>query len=157
MMISMAILSMAMLVIAGLQSASGHGIKDLYNKTRSRAARMKGLDQIRYTLVNAKIGTCVTSNASPLGGFYTIQYTDPTLGGKTSQFSFNATAHTLSYDADIAAAPAATVVVAGPIDISFTVLGVGSLIQLRVRDAASIDFGQTDTQDGITTVYLRNS
>lgn len=155
-MVSSVVVSMVFVIIGSLQSISGHGIKDVYSITRARSARMMAIDRLRYTLANGRIGTAVTSMPAATGGSHRIQYVDPTKGNVTSQFTWDTDLQALTYDDNINASPGPRTIVRGPIDVNFTLLGAGELVQLQVRSMSEIGLGKQETQDGMTTVYLRN-
>jgi hypothetical protein len=111
---------------------------------------MGALDQIRYRLVEAQIGTVTITN-----GDRRIEFVDPNLG-TTSSFFFDAGDSKLFYDDDIDDGTDEIEVIDGPIDLTFETEEEGALVKLNVRTQAPIGFGDVDTQDGETVVYLRN-
>lgn len=131
--------------------------KDMYAETRTRSTRMGALDQIRYRLIEAQIGTVDITQANRR-----IEFIDPNLG-VTSAFFFNLNAdenagleaNTLYYEADVDNNNPVPVV-QGPIDLTFETESAGAIVNLNVRTQAPIGFGDVDTQDGETVVYLRN-
>ena len=157
-MISLAISTITMLVIASLQSASGRAIKEMYGQTRMRAARMTALDQIRYRLVDARVGSITASQPNEDGdGFHQVDFIDPNLGGVTSRFVYDADTLTLFYDDDISGGAAAYAVVVGPIDISFELENAGAIVFIRVKSRTQMVLGDVDLQDGETAIYVRNT
>lgn len=48
-----AVSSLLMIIVAGVQFISGRAINDLYNKTRTRSSQARAIDQIRYLLSEA--------------------------------------------------------------------------------------------------------
>lgn len=157
-MISIAISSLVMVGVMSVQWISGRGIKEMYGQTRTRSSRMRGLDQIRYKLIEAKIGSVVLSQPNSAGtAYHRIEFKDPRLGGVTSTFYFNSTTNTLYYDDDIAGGGAAYSVVLGPIDITFKTESAGAIVDLYIKTSATMVMGDVDIQDGETAIYLRNS
>lgn len=154
-MIAMAISTLVLIAVMTTQYISARGIKEVYGQTRTRSSRMRGLDQIRYRLADAQIGTINLSQASA-DGFHRIEFDDPNLLGATSAFYFVSATNTLFYDDDINDADAAVEVVEGPIDISFDTQSGGAIILLKIKTAAAMVLGDVDTQDGETAIYLRN-
>ena len=150
-MMAVGVSSLVMISVAYMQYFSGRTIKELYGQTRTRCSRMIALDAIRYRLMNARIGSCVVSYSN-----HQIQFTDPTLGGGYSTFSFNQEQRKLYYNKNTHDGLPAVVVASGPIDVSFQVLNAGEVIQISVRSASDMDYGSVDTQDGQTSIYLRN-
>lgn len=149
-MISMVIAGMIGAVVVGIMRQTGLATKDMYAETRTRSTRMIALDQIRYRLVEAEIGTVVISDSD-----HRIEFDDPNLG-TTSAFVFVPETRVLLYDADIDDATAAIEVASGPIDLTFESQEDGAIVVLRVKSAAEVAFGDVDEQDGETAVYLRN-
>ena len=157
-MISMAISSMVMVAIAGLQYFSSRSIHELYGQTRTRSSRMQALDQIRFRLCEARVGSITCHGLSQSGiGYYRINFIDPNIGGKTSSFYFVRSARTLYYNRDIDDGIPAVPVVKGPIDITFELQSGGAIVLLRVRSAAEMSHGDIDRQDGETAIYVRNT
>jgi prepilin-type N-terminal cleavage/methylation domain-containing protein len=154
-MIAVAISSLVMIAVMSTQYISARAIKDIYAQTRTRSSRMRGLDQIRYRLADAEIGTVSLTQASSYG-YHKIEFQDPNLGGATSTFYFVGSTNTLFYDDDTADGDAAYDVVEGPIDISFDTSNGGTIILLKIKTEAAISLGDVDTQDGETSIYLRN-
>lgn len=156
-MFAIAISSLVMVAVASLQYISGRAIKDVYGETRTRQSRTMSLDQIRYRLCNAEVGTLSVSQPNEEGnGYHRIEFVDPNLGGGTSVFYFVPTTRTLYYDGDIDDDTAAVEAVVGPIDVAFETRSSGELIYLYVKSTSAMAGGDVDTQDGETLVYLRN-
>ena len=151
MMIAVSVSSLVMMGIYSLQLISGRSIKEIYGQTRTRSSRMRALDQIRYRLCEARIGTVNVSQ-----GDHRIEFVDPNLGGNASAFFFVEPTNTLFYDIDINDGAPAVSVLRGPIDITFDLQSAGAMVQLRVKSQAHMAHGDVDVQDGETTVYLRN-
>ena len=150
-MIGASISMMVIGVVVGLMFISGRSIKEIYGQTRTRSARMMALDQIRYRLVNAQIGSVQISEEE-----HRITFRDPRFGGATSSFSFDPNTRTLFYDDVVGDTQSPMAVVTGPIDITFEVLQAGALINLKVKSASHMKYADIDEQDGETVVYLRN-
>lgn len=163
-MIAVGISSLVMVGVVSLQYISARTIKELYAPTRSRSVRMIALNQIRFRLCNAKIGSCVVSDTN-----HRIQFEDPTLGASVvSEFYFNTSNRTLYYDADIANSDPQEVA-NGPINITFTLgstdldvpnhtvyLGTDAIVTVYVQTSSELAYANVDTRDGETAVYLRN-
>lgn len=161
-MISVAISSMTMMAVFSLMWTSGRAIKELYGQTRTRSSRMIALDQIKYRLVDAEIGSVVeyqadTDDQGVLIGYHRIDFIDPTNGGVTSSFIFNEATNTLTYDDNTGDTVPAVAVVRGPLNITFEVVSP-EIVQLNVKTEATLTYGNDiDTQEGETKVYLRNT
>jgi hypothetical protein len=152
MLIGVAISSLVMVVVSSLMYISGRAIKDLYGETRTRSSRMRALDQVRYRLSQAKIGSVVITDSN-----HQIDFQDPNLGTAViSRFSFNPATQTLSYQADISSGDPSIVASQGPIDVTFQTFASGSIILLSVKSAANISGGDIDEQDGEVEIFLRN-
>lgn len=157
-MISISISSMVIVAVMGLQYISGKTIKTTYAEARTRSSRMMALDQIRYRLCEARIGSTVLTQPNAEGtGYHRIAFVNPNLGGVSSAYFFTTGSETLFYDANVADATAAEAVVTGPIDISFVQQNGGAIIQITVKSSGQIANGDVDLQDGETVVYLRNT
>ncbi len=156
-MISSVISGMVSAVVVWLMFQAALTSKDMYGETRTRSTRMGALDQIRYRLVEAQIGTVDITDADRR-----IEFVDPNLG-TTSAFFFNPDpsifqdlpVNTLFYDEDVDNSDPIAVI-DGPIDLTFETESAGAIVKLNVRTQAPIGFGDVDTQDGETVVYLRN-
>jgi prepilin-type N-terminal cleavage/methylation domain-containing protein len=155
--ISSVISGMVSAMVVWLMFQAALTSKDMYAETRTRSTRMGALDQIRYRLIEAQIGTVDITQANRR-----IEFMDPNLG-VTSAFFFNPDpalfpnldVNTLYYDEDIDNSDPRAVV-EGPIDLTFETESAGAIVKLNVRTQAPIGFGDVDTQDGETVVYLRN-
>lgn len=151
--ISSVISGMVSAMIVWLMFQAALTSKDMYAETRTRATRMSALDQIRYRLVEAQIGSVEITQSNRR-----IEFIDPNLG-VTSAFFFNddqqTPPNTLFYDQDVDNSDPRAVV-EGPIDLTFETESAGAIVVLNVRTQAPIGFGDVDTQDGETVVYLRN-
>jgi prepilin-type N-terminal cleavage/methylation domain-containing protein len=150
-MIATAITSLVMVAVAALQYISGRFIVETYGQTRTRSSRMRAIDQIYYRLCDARSNSTITSQ-----GGRRIDFTDPGLGGHASSFSFDTGTKSLYYDDDVSDGKPAIGVVNGPIDITFESQAAGALTVLRVKSASQMSRGDVDTQEGQTSVYLRN-
>ena len=128
--------------------------------------------------VKNQVNTAVNVTA-----YDTVTFRNPNLGsGVSSRLSFNSSTRQLLYDNDISSSGDARAVVTGPIDIRFVPLafdapgGVltngasrSSMVLLMVRSQAFVAYKESgvvngvsqysviDQQDGLTTVYLRNT
>ena len=149
--------------VMALQYITARTAKELYGPAHSRSERMNALNQIRLRLCEASVGSCAVSDDG-----HRIQFVDPNLGGVTSEFYFNAELRQLYYNPDIASG-SGSIVARGPIDITFTLgttdldvlghaefLGTDACVTLFVRTSADLTYGNVDTRDGETVVYLRN-
>lgn len=166
-MISVFISGLVMMAVASLMFISARTIKEMYGQTRTRSSRMRALDQIRYRLANAQIGSLTEFQAEyidtdgdgiddELVGFHRIEFVDPTHGGVTSAFIFTPSNYTLSYDVDVNDTVSAITIVEGPIDITFEAESA-EVIAIKVKTASTNTYGgDVDTQDGEMKVYLRN-
>lgn len=157
--ISSVISGMVSAMVVWLMFQAALTSKDMYAETRTRSTRMSALDQIRYRLVEAQIGH---PNNQITDGGRRIEFVDPNLD-VTSAFFFNPDpavfpnlpVNTLFYDEDVDNSDPRAVV-EGPIDLTFEFESAGAIVKLNVRTQAPIGFGDVDTQDGETVVYLRN-
>ena len=140
------------LTVASVMLVSAVAIKEVFAEARTRSTRMIAIDQARYRLAQAQIGSFVISDSN-----HRIQYTNPGLGGVTSAFRFDADTLELFYDEDISDGNAAILVAEGPIDFTFELDASGAIVLLNVRSAADVAFGDIDTEEGETAVFVRNS
>lgn len=148
-MVAVAIASVVSFAVISLQIISGHTIKEVNGQTMTRSSRMRSIDQIRYKLYNARIGSCVVTEND-----HRLEFEDPNLGGVTSAFFFEN--ETLFYDDDIDDATPARNLVNGPIDITFGLESAGALVRLKVKTSSEMAHADVDVQDGETLIYLRN-
>lgn len=152
-MISAAISVLVTGIVVYIMYQSTATTKDMYAETRTRSTRMRAIDEIRYRLIEARIGSLKITDANRR-----IRFVDPNLD-TTSEFYFVVDTRTLFYDDDIDDAEDAVAVVRGPIDLEFEHdMGdpLSSIVHVNVRTAAPVGMGDVDTQDGETLVYLRN-
>ena len=171
-MIGTAISSLVMVAVMFILYISTLTVKELYGPTRSRSARMSALNQVRFRLCDAKIGSCVVSDPDPDSdpvAYHRIQFDAPTLGsGIVSEFYFSPEDRTLYYDADINNSDPQKVA-RGPINITFTLgstdldvpdhliyLGTDAVVTIFVQTAAELAYSNVDLRDGETVIYLRN-
>ncbi|HBF33245.1 TPA: hypothetical protein DDW35_01650 [Candidatus Sumerlaeota bacterium] len=166
MMVSLAVFSMVMGGVAGLQYISARGIKEIYATTDARSARTMALNFLHFELANAKRGSAVVSNDS-----HTIEFINPnrcTPSIITSQFVFDPAMKTLTFRPDREYSTGERRVCKGPVDISFTLgsksldpaqttfLSPDALVTLYVRTQANLAYSNVDNRDGECVVYLRN-
>jgi len=149
-MISSVIFALVTAVVVWLMFQTALTSKDMFAETHTRATRMRALDEIRYQLMEAQIGSVAISQNNRR-----IEYVDPNLA-TTSVYFFNPQSGTLFYDADIGDGTPATGVASGPIDLTFESIEEGAIVRLNVRTSAEVGFGDVDTQEGETLIYLRN-
>jgi prepilin-type N-terminal cleavage/methylation domain-containing protein len=161
-MIAVAISTLITMAVASTMFISGRAIKEMNGQTITRSSRTRAIDQVRYRLADAEIGSVTEYQADfdletgDLVGYHRIEFTDPTNGGATSAFYFNTAENTLYYDADVADGEPAEAVVVGPINLTF-VIEAQEIIELSVRTESTNAYGgDVDTQDGTTKIYLRN-
>ncbi len=142
-------------VTVGLMYETGLAIKNIHAETRTRSTRMIALDQVRYQLGGAVVDTVQVLNAS-----HTITFANRKKGwNAVARFDFVPSTQTLLFDDDISDNVASRVVARGPIDLTFELdsqLGAG-VVRINVRSAADVSFGDVDTQDGETAIFLRNT
>ncbi|WP_319588762.1 prepilin-type N-terminal cleavage/methylation domain-containing protein [uncultured Desulfobulbus sp.] len=167
MVISVGISSLILIAVSSLQLISAKTISEVYGTTRTRSSRMAALDQIRYKLASAQIGSCVINDSNR-----TITFRDPNLTG-SSRYYFVTSQKTLYYDQLTTDGVAARAIVKGPIDLTFKLMSVDNtgtevevlpgentsavkIVQLLVKSSSNMTYGDVDIQDGITSVYLRN-
>ena len=162
--VGIAVSALVMSGMLALQYISARTIKELYGPTRSRSTRMNALNQIRFRLADAKIGSCRVSDSR-----HRIQFEDPNNGaGVTSEFYFEPSDRTLYFDDDINTNPGFEAIATGPIDISFNLgskdldpsgaayFGTDAIVTLYVQTSAELAYSNVDLRDGETVVYLRN-
>lgn len=164
-MMAIAVSALVMGGVLYVQYVSTRTIKELYGPTRARSDRMHSLNFLRFTLANAKIGSCVVSESG-----HRIDFIDPTQGTTiTAAFRFVPEDQTLYYDDNVNANPGFRTVAKGPIDIQFilgtTMLdapnfvankGADGIVTLFVRTASHLAYSNVDLRDGETVVHLRN-
>jgi len=157
---------MVMAQVMGLFWLSAVTIKDLFGPIHSRTARSIAINEIRFRLSDARIGSAVIFDNN-----HKIRYVDPNLrtGGAdvTSEMYFVPDERTLYYKENISSG-APIKIAKGPIDITFTLgttdldpnhvlrLGQDSTITIFVRTSSDLSYSRVDTRDGETVVYLRN-
>ncbi len=151
-MIALGISSLTMVTIAGLMYMAARESKDVLGQTRMRSARTQAIDQIRYRLANARIGSVTISNDD-----HDIEFLDPNISTTVhSRFSFNPANKTLYYDNLDGVGDSAQPVAKGPIDIQFQLQDSGAVVQITVKSDSSLQYRQIDEQEGQEAVYLRN-
>lgn len=157
---------MVMGQVLGLFWISTVTIKDLYGPIRSRTSRSIAINEIRFRLSDARIGSAVV-----LDNNHKIRFVDPNLttGGAdvTSEMYFVPAERTLYYRENINSGNPVKIA-KGPIDITFTLgttdidpshvlrLGEDSTVTIFVRTSSDLSYSRVDTRDGETVVYLRN-
>jgi len=169
-MIAIGITGLVMVAVAEMMFLSARSNKAIFAQSRTRQARMMAIDQIRYRLANALIGSVEGFNqtnaddeeAPPL--YHGITFTDPTQANVTSSFEFvpdprieagtlgrNDPKGTLVFDNDVDDATDGVVVARGPVDVTFQIeegevdpdQGIFStLVQLRVVTTARVRYGE---------------
>jgi type II secretory pathway pseudopilin PulG len=165
--IAIGISSAVMVTIMTVQYLSARTIKELYGPTRARSVRTNALNQIRFRLSDARIGTCEVFDNNRR-----IRFQDPNLVKNgvpvTSEFYFDSDNRTLYYDDDISTMDAHKVS-RGPIDITFNLgsvdldipnhlvaFGVDALVTVAVKTASELAYSKVDIREGESVVYLRN-
>ncbi|MFC1601709.1 type II secretion system protein J [Candidatus Sumerlaeota bacterium] len=149
--------------VISLQLITARTMRDIYGPMQSRSERLNALNQIRFRLCDAKIGSCVVSDEGRR-----LRFEDPTVGdGVTSEFYFDQTERILYYEADVSSGNTREVA-KGPISITFELgndsldpggtvpFGSDSVVTLRVETADELVYANVDERDGETVVYLRN-
>lgn len=164
-MMAIAVSALVMSGVLYVQYVSTRTIKELYGPTRARSDRMHSLNFLRFTLANAKIGSCTVSENG-----HRIDFIDPTQGTTiTAAFRFDPNDSTLYYDDNINSSPGFRSVSKGLIDIEFTLgtpmldtpnyvthKGADGIVTLYVRTASHLAYSNVDLRDGETVVHLRN-
>jgi pilin/secretion family protein with methylation motif len=147
------------LIMSGVASVfwlSARAVKEIYGPARSCASRISALNQIRFRLADASIGSCVFF---PGDNYHKIQFDDPNLG-TTSEFEFDTVSNILYYDDDTSSADDAVDLLDGPINITFRAgndgVGVDALVTVFVQTSAALAYSRVDEREGETVVYLRN-
>lgn len=150
-MVAVSVSSLVMVNIAVLDYYTARSVKEIFGQTRARSARMIALDAIRYRLMNAKIGSCVASQANRR-----IDFVDPTRGGITTALYFVQAQQTLYIVDNVSNNSTGVRLASGPYDVTFTPQGAGETVQIWVRSISPEAYSIIDQQDGQTSVYLRN-
>ncbi len=150
-MIAAAVSGLVIMAAASLQFVGARTSQEVFGQTRMRSARMQAIDQIRYRLSEARVGSCTISEEGRR-----IDFVDPNFGGAGSRFFFTEDQKTLFYDNDISDGTDAVAVTRGPINITFQAESGGALVRVRVKSASGLKYGDVDEQDGEVAVYLRN-
>ncbi len=171
MLISIAITTFVMSMVTVLMIDSAKAVKDVFGQAYTRNYRMAALDQIRYVLGEARIGTVAYSDPdSVYGGNKTVTFTHPVWDDANSKWTFvtgefqfteagGGADSTLTYTEDTA----------NP-DVHYTILVIGTLtvnfqddatyptnvVQVSVKTSSASDYGEVDTEDGVMDIYLRN-
>lgn len=165
--IAATISSFVLMSVLSIQYITARTLKELYGPTRSRSARMSALNQIRFRLCDAKVGSIIISD-----GNHRIQFTDPNLTRDgvviLSEIYFDTADKTLYYDLDIDNSKPIKLV-RGPINISFRkgsreldppdyklYTGVDAVVTVFVQTSDELAYSKVDLRDGETIVYLRN-
>lgn len=145
------------MVVLGALGEGGVTAKSLIDKGRSRAARMRVMDQIRYRLVEARIGTPAVSDSN-----HRLEFQDPNLE-TTSAFQFVTATRELLYDRDVSRKESGENPMFGgvkvadvPFDLIFSIRKSGALIAVRMGASVGSGIGEGDGPSGETLVYLRN-
>lgn len=157
--VSMALMMVTMSAVGAMMLLSARSTRELYAHTRGRSSRMLALDQIRYRLTDARIGTVEFLDGDEIDGYRTILFLNPNTGTGLSRFHYDAEMKTLFFDDDFS-------------DGGYDQFSVGDLLaDVRFRSAAPdaavigviirtitpVGPGQVDSQEGDTLIYLRNS
>lgn len=168
-MIAAVISGMVMLSVLSIQYITARTINDVYNPTRSRSVRMNALNQIRFRLCDARVGSVEILDAN-----HRIQFEDPNLSkaaGRVirSEFFFDTAKRTLFFDEDVDNLNPFKVA-RGPINITFfkgtTALdppdfkiykNTDSVVTVLVETSHELSYSKVDLRDGETVVYLRNN
>lgn len=165
--IAAAISSFVLVSVLSIQYITARTLKELYGPTRSRSARMSALNQIRFRLCDAKVGSVVITDDN-----HRIRFTDPNLTQSgviiQSEFYFNTADKTLYYDMDIDNSNPIKLV-KGPINISFRkgsleldppdykiYKGVDAVVTVFVQTSDELAYSKVDLRDGESAIYLRN-
>jgi len=163
--------SISALVMGGvvaIQYLTARTIQEMYGPTRARSERMNAMNQIRFRLCDASIGSCTVSDSN-----HRIQFQDPNLASGntpiTSEFFFNEQERTLYYDLDVDHSDP-VVVAKGPINITFTLgskdldvpdhqqyLGIDAVVTIYVKTSKKLSYSDVDERDGETVIFLRNT
>lgn len=150
--VSITISSMVMVALASLQHITTLQSKNLFGQVWARQTRMMAIDQLRYRLMNARVGSVVIKDDG-----HTIEFADLNLS-KTmkSRFQFTPSNRTLSFNKLIGDGVPGKAVIRGPVDITFT-LENPALVKIWVKTASNYSYGEVDTQDGAIKVQLRTA
>lgn len=166
-MIAAVISSLVFASVVFIQYITARTLNDLYAPTRARSARMIALNQIRFRLCDAKIGS-----VEVLDGNHRIRFEDPNLISEgiqpRSEFFFDATKRTLYYNADVNHSEPERIA-RGPINIIFRkgsreldppdyniYKGTDSVVTVLVQTSQELSYSKVDLREGETVIYLRN-
>ncbi len=159
MVISVGILGFVGASTSYLMLTSALTAKELYGTTDSRSQRMIALNQIRYRLCDARIGSVNKGIDASAYNWRLMTYVDPTLpGSPTCTFYFRPDTRELLYKEGNGAFET---LAKGPIEVTFhpgTSAGIGAeaLVTIFVQTSSDLRYGQVDIRDGETVIYLRN-
>lgn len=174
--IGTAVSSFVMVGVAGLMLYSGRAVKTVYyEQTQARTNRLKAIDAIRYVLADAEAGgQDLEGHELPYitNSGHTMRFSNPA-DGKIAEFEFEVApgggtiystkGNKLWYTTDISDAGTKRMVWAGPFDVSFVVAPDDNpdddphrvLIEVRVKSATKLLFGEVDVEDGVIKIYSR--
>lgn len=151
-MIALCISSLVMMTIAGLMYMAARHSKDVLGQARMRSARTQAIDEIRYRLCNARIGSIEITDSG-----HTITFINPNLSQTVrSKFHFDASLKTLYYDDQVGVGLDSQPCAKGPINIEFILQDDGAVVQVNVKSDSSMAYKQIDEQEGQIAVFLRN-
>ncbi|MCE5230419.1 prepilin-type N-terminal cleavage/methylation domain-containing protein [bacterium] len=151
-MIAIGISSLVMMTTAGLMYMAARQTKDIVGQTRMRSARTQAIDEIRYRLSNAKIGTITITDSNR-----DITFLNPNVSPTfKSRFYFSPDEKTLYYDDTDGEGDGPVPVARGPIEITFELQDSGAVVLVTVKSDSSMAYQQIDQQEGEVAVYLRN-
>lgn len=149
-MIASSIMVFVFLALTFLQIASARSTKTNYSQARSQTERQQAIDQMRYTIMMARIGS-----ATVLDNGRTIQYNNPNLGpGITSSFFYEN--ETLFYDEDIADADAAVIKTENLDDVWFEVIPPGATVVIHVSNTNDLKAFESIIENNQIGLFLRN-
>lgn len=150
--VAITISSMVMIALASLQHITTLQTKNVFGQVWARQTRMMALDQVRYRLMNARVGSVTITDSGHM-----ITFQDLNLS-KTlySWFQFNPANRTLSYNELAGDGIPAKAIITGPVDITFTKENP-ALVKIWVKTVANYAYGQVDSQDGVIKVQLRTA
>jgi len=149
--VAMLIASIISLAVSGLIYATGISFKQLYSDTRARSTRMIALDQVRFRLSSARIGSVRIKDEGRR-----IDFSDPNLRGARSMFLFDGESGRLMYDDDIKDSEKPVMVAEGPITLSFKLAEGGTMIVMSMATFSDMKLKHDRTENGSTSIYLRN-
>lgn len=149
-MIAVSISAVVFIALVYMQIASARSTRTHYSQARSQTQRQQALDQLRYTVMMARIGS-----ATVLDNGRTLQFVNPNLGaGTISSFFFQN--NSLFYDEDISDADPAIEKTTDLDDVWFEVVPPGATVVIHVENSSNLEAFNTIVENNQIGLFLRN-